>query len=37
MIPLWGFIYTTRIYPESEIQSLLTTNYRKPIIDGTVK
>ena len=25
------------LYPESEIQSLLTSNYRKPIIDDTVK
>ena len=24
------------LYPESEIQALLTGNYRKPIIDGTV-
>ena len=24
------------LYPESEIQTLLTGNYRKPIIDGTV-
>ena len=24
------------LYPESEIQELLTGNYRKPIIDGTV-
>ena len=25
------------LYPESEIQSLLTTNYRKPIIDGKIR
>ena len=25
------------LYPESKIQSLLTSNYRKPIIDDTVK
>lgn len=25
------------LYPESEIQSLLTTNYRKPIIDGEIR
>lgn len=25
------------LYPESEIQSLLTTNYHKPIIDGKIR
>ena len=25
------------LYPESEIQSLLTTNYHKPIIDGEIR
>ena len=25
------------LYPESEILSLLTTNYRKPIIDGKIR
>ena len=25
------------LYPESETQSLLTTNYRKPIIDGKIR
>ena len=25
------------LYPESEIQELLTGNYRKPIIDGTIE
>ena len=39
--PLWlqnaiVLITIKTLYPESEIQALLTGNYRTPIIDGTV-